>query len=228
MFTIVMFTLVGRFALGPNAVRPYVLGMVAQYIPFMLCAGIVNCMAHERGQATLSLVYASRGNRIVIFFSRQLFHIPNGIVVVVTGLLFSKLLLGLDFNQVNWGPFITAVAVIIFSSCAAGAFIANFTVMMNDWILLYRLFAGAILVMTGVIIPITSFPAPISAFSKILPLTHGINAFRQAFDGAGFQETAGSIGAELAVGVVYMILGIILYYIVEIIAKRRGIVETTA
>jgi len=228
VLTIIMFSLVGRFALGPAALRPYLLGMVAQYIPFMLSAGVVNCFAHERQFATLSTVYASRANRAVAFFSRQLFHIPNGFVVVTTGLLFSWLLLGLDFDRVNWPVFVLAVFAITLSSCAAGAFIANLTIVMNDWILLYRLFAGAILVLTGVIIPLSSFPAPLAALAHFLPLTNGLQAFRQAFDGAGLAAVWPALMKELLVGLGYVALGVAGYYAVEIIAKRKGLVETAA
>jgi len=99
--TIIMFALVGRFALGPAVVRPYVLGLVAQYIPFIVSARIMNCASHKRWGATLSIVYASTGNRAVVFFSRQLLHIPNGFVIAGAGLFFGWLFLGLDFGQVN-------------------------------------------------------------------------------------------------------------------------------
>lgn len=228
VLTIIMFALVGRFALGPAVVRPYLLGMVAQYIPFILSAGVINSFAHERWGATLSTVYASRGNRAVVFFSRQLFHIPNGFAVVAAGLLFSRVLLGLDFSQVNWPAFSLTVLAITLSSCAAGAFLSNLTIVMTDWILLYRLFAGAVMVLTGVIIPLSSLPSPLAALSQVLPLTHGLVAFRSAFDGAGVPAVLPSLLKELFVGLGYTVFGLAGYYAVELFAKRQGLVETVA
>ncbi len=225
-FTIVMFTLVGRFALGPDVVRPYVLGLVAQYIPFILSATVIQCFVREKWFATLSIVYSSRGKRAVIFFSRQLLHIPNGFIIVIAGLFFGWLLLGLDFSQVNWLAVVLSVLSITLSSCACAAFMGNFTIVFDDWILMYRTFAGVIIVLTGVIIPISSLPAPLAAFSHVLPLTHGLVAFRSAFDGAGVVAVLPSLAQELIVGLGYTIIGLAGYHASEIIAKRRGLVET--
>lgn len=114
------------------------------------------------------------------------------------------------------------------SSCASAAFVGNLTIVMTDWILLYRIFSGALLVLTRVIIPISSLPAPLAAFSRVLPLTHGLVAFRSAFDGAGPQTQWPFLLMELAVAAGYAILGLAGFYLVERFAKRRGIVETAA
>ena len=160
------------------------------------------------------------------FFSRQLFHLPNGFVVVGAGLFFGWLLMGLEFSSVNWPAFILAVLVISLSSCAAGGLLSNLTTVTYNWILLYRIFAGLVMVLSGVIIPVSSLPAPLAAFSQVLPLTHGLAAFRGAFDGAGLSELLPSLAGELAVGLVYAGLGLAGYHVTELVAKRRGVVET--
>lgn len=227
-FTIVMFSLIGRFALGSQVVRPYALGLVAQYIPFIISATILQCIVHERSYATLSIVYSSRVNRTMLFFSRQLCHIPNGFAVVAAGLFCSWLFLGLDFIQVNWSALLLTVLVVCLSSSACASFFGNFTIVFTDWILMYRVFAGVIIVMTGVIIPLSSFPAPLAAVSHVLPLTHGLVAFRNAFDGAGIADILPSLFGEFAVFSGYTILGLAGNYLSENIAKRRGLVETAA
>ncbi len=221
--TIIMFTLAGRFALGTAVVRPYVIGLIAQSILYVITGSVVNCFIQERFNATLSIIYASRGNRAVVFFSRQLLHIPNGFVVTASGLFFCWLLLGLDFSQVNWLGLILAVLAIALSASTSAAFLGNFTIVVNDWILLNRAFSGAMLVLTGVIIPLSSFPSWLANFSHILPLTHGLVAFRAAFDGAGFLSIWPSLLQEFTVSLGYAVIGVIGYYLVEFFAKRRGI-----
>jgi ABC-type polysaccharide/polyol phosphate export permease len=227
-FTIVMFSLVGRFAIGSDVVRPYVLGLVAQYIPFIISATILQCIVHERSYATLSVVYASRVNRTMLYFSRQVCHIPNGFAVVAAGLITAWLLLGIDFSQVNWPGIIVSVLCICLSSSACASFFGNFTIVFTDWILMYRVFAGVIIVMTGVIIPLASFPTPLAVISRLMPLTSGLVAFRSAFDGAGIAGLVPSLLGELAVFAGYTVLGLAGSYVSEEISKRRGILETTA
>ena len=228
VFSIIMFVLVGRFALGPKVVQPYILGLVAQSIPFIISGGIMNCFGNERNGANLTTVYASRGNRTAVFFSRQLFHIPNGFAIVVAGLFFSWLLLDMDLSRVNWPVLTLTVLAITISSCAAAALFGNLTIVMNDWVLMYRIFAGVLIVLTGVIIPISSLPAPLAVVSHFLPLTHGLVAFRSAFGGADIQSLLGPLLGEFIVGLGYAILGVVVYHAAEVFAKRRGIVETPA
>jgi ABC-2 type transport system permease protein len=226
--TILMFALAGRFALGSAVVKPYVLGMVAQSILYVITGSVVNCFIQERYSATLSIVYASRGNRVVTFFSRQLLHLPNGFVVAASGLFFNRLFIGLDFSTVNWPVLILAVLAISLSACTSAAFLGNFTIVVNDWILLNRAFSGAMLVLTGVIIPLSSFPAWLAGFSHVLPLTHGLVAFRAAFNGAGLQTMWPSLLQESTVALGYAVIGVVGYYLVEIFAKRRGVLGALA
>lgn len=93
---------------------------------------------------------------------------------------------------------------------------------------MYRVFAGVIIVMTGVIIPLSSFPTPLVAISHVLPLTHGLVAFRAVFEGAATVDVIPSLLGELAVFAGYTLLGLTGSYISETVAKRRGLVETAA
>jgi ABC-2 type transport system permease protein len=134
----------------------------------------------------------------------------------------------MDFGSANWPALIAVVVAVTLSSCAASAFLGNLTVVMDDWILLYRLFAGAIIVLTGVIIPLSSLPAPLAAFSHVLPVTNALPAFRAAFTGSALDSLWPQVAAELAVAAGYVVLGLAGYNFAEYFAKRRGIAETAA
>jgi hypothetical protein len=65
----------------------------------------------------------------------------------------------------------------------------------------------------------------VQATSSVLPLTRGISAARLLVQGAGFAEVMPLLLGELAVGLVYALLGYLLFAIFEVEAKKRGTLE---
>jgi len=219
---VAMIALVGKFALNPEAAGVFVINMTAYQIPFLVLAGITNCVTRDRFFGTLQFTYFSRGSRTVAYFSKSVFHLPNAFLVVAIVLFSSWLILGLDFGEVNWLTMIISILVITITSATAGLFIGNFAIIMSNWAMVYGVFSGMMLALNGVIIPVTSLPRILQPISQMLPLTHGLVAFRQAFEGASIMAVSNDLSLELLVGFVYAIAGLLLYRLMEREAKRRG------
>ena len=79
--------------------------------------------------------------------------------------------------------------------------------------------------LTGVIIPTASLPGFLSQVGHVLPLTHGLAAFRESFTGASVASVGNDLLLELAVGLAYAVVGFALFRIVESLSKRRGLLE---
>ena len=58
-----------------------------------------------------------------------------------------------------------------------------------------------------------------------LPLTRGISAARLLVQGASLAEVMPLLLGELAVGLVYALLGYLLFAVFEVEAKKRGTLE---
>lgn len=58
-----------------------------------------------------------------------------------------------------------------------------------------------------------------------LPLTRGITAGRALVRGASLAEVSSLLWGELGIGLIYGLLGYILFTLFEIVAKRRGALE---
>jgi len=72
---------------------------------------------------------------------------------------------------------------------------------------------------------LTQLPSWIQAVSYALPLTRGILAARAIVGGADLFEVAPLLLGELSVGLVYFVVGYILFAVIEVVAKRRGTLD---
>jgi len=221
-----IYAFVGRFALKPEAVAPLIAGLAAYQMPFVVLGGVANCVTRDRMFGTLQFTYVSRGSRAVTYFCKAVFHFPNALVALATGLVSAWAFLHLDYAQTDWPAFLVSIFVIALSSTGAALCIGNFGIIINDWSTAYGSFVGAMLALTGVIIPVASLPSFLWPVSRVLPFTHGLAAYRAAFVGAGLPAISGDLITELAIGAVYAGVGLVMYRWMEREAKRRGILDT--
>lgn len=221
---VIMFALLGRFAQSPEAAQWYALG-ISVLSARIVVGGIAQSYAYERTLGTISFFIISPVSRFVNFLSRAVLHYPNALLCFAISLVTAWVIVGLDFGAVNWAGFITAVLVVAASLTAFSQLIGIFAMVFRNWIAVVVLPDNLLLVLTGVVIPLTVFPAGVVEFAKLLPITNGMLAIRDTFVGAPFSQVSGDILREAITGVVYYALGIIGFLIFERVARRRGSFE---
>ena len=225
---VVMITLLGRFAGDPERGEVYLVGMAAYSIPRILLAGISQSFSNGMAFGTLSLIFGSRSSRLMIYASKGLLHYPNGIQTVVTILFFSWLILDFDLSETDWLTMSLAVVLIVASCTAFALFVGNFVIIFREWFVVMSVTNLIMFPLTGVIIPRASLPGVLSEVGHVLPLTHGLVAFRESFTGASVASVGNDLLLELAVGLAYAVGGFLLFRLVEAAAKRRGLLEDVA
>jgi ABC-2 type transport system permease protein len=82
-----------------------------------------------------------------------------------------------------------------------------------------------LLVFSGANLPVATLPTWMQSISWALPLTRGIAAARRIIDGGPLVEVLPLLAGEVVVGVVYALLGYLLFRWFEFQAKRRGTLE---
>lgn len=224
---ITMLMLTGRFANSPLDSDYYIKGMAAYSTPFILIWGITQCNYYERVIGTLAHVLGSSGNRWLIYWSRGTMHFPNGMFTVATSLFFAWLFIGLDFSGADWLTLVTSILLNGFSCTAFALCVGVFAIVIRDWLVISAAASGLLIVFTGVVIPVNDLPLFLPYVGKILPLTHGVTAFREAFVGAPPPAVGSHLLWELAVGICYGLFGYLFFRFVEADARRRGAYETS-
>ena len=81
------------------------------------------------------------------------------------------------------------------------------------------------MLLTGGIIPRERLPEPFGFLSQFLPLSNGLTGFRKSFNGAGVALVIDDLSRELMIGVAYIILGFVIFRILEWHAKQTGAYE---
>ena len=221
-----MLTLTGRFAGGPQSAELYILGAAAYGIPVILCGGILQSFFYERVFGTLSLIYASRSNRWMTYWSKGLLHYPNGILTTSTSLFFGWLLLDLDVSQVSWPTVVRLLLLISFSCLSFPMFLGNFSIAFRDWFISLTVANGIFLALTGVIVPTDQLPGLLGEIGHILPLTYGLSALRETSAGVSIGNVGKEILYGLVVGLGYLLAGGLLFRLLEAHAKRTGTYES--
>jgi ABC-2 type transport system permease protein len=222
---VIIYSVLGRFAGNPEAVRSYAVGIAAYTMAVIILPGITQCYTYDRSGGTLSFVFASPVNRLENYLARAVLHFPNGLLSFTATLVTVWLMVGLDFSTVNWGGFITGVLLVAMSITALGEFLGTFAIVFRDWSNIQTMFVGLILIFSGVIIPLNVFPVPVQEWAKLLPVTNGMVSLQSTFSGSPLADTAAPLLREAITGLVYLVIGYFGFSLFEIAAKKRGTLE---
>ena len=226
--TVIMFAVLGRYTSNPDMVRSYILGIAVSSMAFIIIAGLTQGYTRERSLGGTQFLFVSTANRLANFISRSIFHYPNGLISFAIGILAAWLIVDLDFGSVDWGGFVLSTLVIALSITAYGQLLGVISVGTRDWIGVQGLGNGIILIFSGMIIPVTAFPAFIQEFSRLLPATNGLFAMRDTFIGASLASVSGDIIREFITGIVYYIIAFAAFGLFERGVKRAGTLERDA
>ena len=222
---VIIYSVLGRFAGSPDAVRSYSLGIAAYTMAVIILPGVTQCYTRDRSDGTLSFMFASPVNRVENYLARAVLHFPNGLLSFVSTLVAAWIMVGLDFSTVNWGGFIIGALVIAFSLTALGEFLGTFAIVFRDWSNIQTVFVGLILVFSGVIIPLDIYPVPVREIARLLPVTNGLVSLQNTFSGSPLADTVFPLLREAVTGLVYLVAGYLAFRTFEIAAKRKGTLE---
>jgi ABC-2 type transport system permease protein len=118
-----------------------------------------------------------------------------------------------------------ALLTTVFSCTAIGALQGAISLRLRDGLFGANLIMMGILLFCGVNIPLAELPAWMQVIGHMLPFTHGLDAIRQAADGAGLGQVGGLIALELLIGCVYAVLAFGLFRLLERSARQNATLD---
>jgi ABC-2 type transport system permease protein len=203
------------FAIG-NAVQVSVLAGVF---------GMTMAIANERWFGTLPAILASPANRAALFAGRFLPFVFNGLLVSIYALVIGIIFLGVRLAPSSLAVVALALLTTVFSCTAIGALQGAISLRLRDGLFGANLIMMGILLFCGVNIPLAELPAWMQVVGHMLPFTHGLEAIRQAADGAGLGQVGGLIVLELLIGCVYAVAAFGLFQLLERSARRNATLD---
>jgi ABC-2 type transport system permease protein len=203
------------FAIG-NAVQVSVLAGVF---------GMTMAIANERWFGTLPALLATPANRAALFAGRFLPFVFNGLIVSIYALVIGIIFLGVRLAPSSLAVVGLALLTTVFSCTAIGALQGAISLRLRDGLFGANLIMMGILLFCGVNIPLSELPGWMQFVGQLLPFTHGLQAIREAAEGAGLGQVGGLIALELLIGVVYALAAFALFSLLERSARQNATLD---
>jgi ABC-2 type transport system permease protein len=223
-FQLLFFAALGSYATDlPPAY--FAIGNAVQVSALAGVFGMTMAIANERWFGTLPALLATPANRAALFTGRFLPHIVNGLLVSLYAFALGIVFLGVRLDPATLGIVALALIVTVFSCTAIGALQGSISLRLRDGLFGANLVMMGILLFCGVNIPREVLPGWMQLVGELLPFTHGLEAIRQAADGAGIDRVGGLIAIELGVGIAYAIAAFLLWTFLERSARQNATLD---
>jgi len=203
------------FAIG-NAVQVSVLAGVF---------GMTMAIANERWFGTLPAILATPANRAALFAGRFLPFVANGLLVSIYALIVGIIFLGVRLESSSLAVVGLALLTTVFSCTAIGALQGAISLRLRDGLFGANMIMMGILLFCGVNIPLAELPGWMQVVGHLLPFTHGLQAVREAADGAGIRQVGGLIGIEFLIGCAYAVVAFGLFSLLERSARQNATLD---
>jgi len=224
MANVLIYGLTGRFALGSRAAEPFLIGMTAYAVTAILVGGIIQGFYYERSFGTLSVLFLATGNRFSLYFGRGVLHYPNAVLCVVAS-VGAAIALGVDFGRAEWAGVVLSYGVMAASVTLFALCLGNLVIMFREWSIMLAFVQTGLITLTGVVVPREELPSFLRHVGDIIPLTHGLQALRSSVGGASLSSVADELVMELAIGLLFAVLGLLLYVTLERHSRKTNAYE---
>lgn len=222
---ILFFTFLGTYATGENSASFYIIGNAVQLVALSGIFGVTMSISGDRSNGTLPYLFGTPSNRLSMFFGRTLVHLVDGSLGAFLGLSWGVILLGLDLSRADLPALALTVFITAFSTSGMGLALGSLSLITVNARFLYNMVYFSMLVLAGTNVPLTKLPAWMQAVSAAIPLTRGIAAARAIVAGTRLEHVAHLLWQEVAIGVIYVAVGYVLFRWFERQAKRKGSLE---
>jgi ABC-2 type transport system permease protein len=223
-FQLLFFAALGSYASGRSPAY-FAIGNAVQVSALAGVFGMTMAIANERWFGTLPAILATPANRVALFAGRFLPFLANSLFVSLYAFGVGVLFLGVRLDVGSLGVVGLALIVTVFSCTAIGALQGSVSLRLRDGLFGANLLVMTFLLFCGVNIPVSELPGWMQAISQILPFTHGLEAVRQAADGAGLSQVGGLIVTELVIGVAYAVAAFVLFSYLERSARANATLD---
>ena len=174
----------------------------------------------------MTALLASPANRFAVFLGRALPSIVTGVIVAAIAFGVCWAILGAD---IAWSslPGLAVVALASSFGCTAlGLCLGALGLRGRNVSLFADMIAACMLVVSGANVPLDRLPGWVQAISSWIPLTRGIEAAREIASGASIADVSDLLAGELAIGLVYLVVGLGMLRYFELDGRRRASLDT--
>lgn len=221
------FAFLGKFILGDEGMRYAALGNAVLHVAVNGVMGVTISVGSERWWGTMGALLVTPANRFFIFIGRAMMHILDGILSVVIALGYATFLFGVDFSRTDWTSLTVIIPLTAVSVIGYGLLMGSYALITRHVGAIFNAAFFALMLISGANFPVTQLPIWMQPVSYAIPLTYGIEATRQAVEGANLGAVAPLLGLQTLTGTVMLAVGYLLFTEFEKAARKKGAVDVT-
>jgi len=219
------FVYLGTYATGAKNAAFYIVGNALQIAALNGTYGMTMSIGGDRDSGTLGYILGTPANRFMVFMGRAFMNVLDGTFGVIIAFTWGVLLMGLDLSHTSMPALAVTIVITTISVCGFGLVLGCLSLITVNVMFINNFVYFLLLIFSGANVRLNELPAWVQAISSALPLTRGIAAARLLVQGSSLTEVMPLLAGELAVGLVYGLLGYLMFAIFELEAKRRGTLE---
>lgn len=223
-FQLLFFAALGSYATNRSPAY-FAIGNAVQVSAIAGVFGMTMAIANERWFGTLPAILATPANRAALFAGRFMPFVLNGLLVSLYAFALGVVFLGVRLAPGSLAVAGLALLTTVFACTAIGALQGAISLRLRDGLFGANLVTMSILLFCGVNIPMRELPGWMQVIGNLLPFTHGLEAVRQAADGAGLAQVGGLIGVEALIGLVYALAAFALFVYLERSARANATLD---
>jgi ABC-2 type transport system permease protein len=223
-FQLLFFAALGSYATNRSPAY-FAIGNAVQVSAIAGVFGMTMAIANERWFGTLPAILATPASRVALFAGRFMPFVLNGLLVSLYAFALGFVFLGVRLAPGSLAVVGLALLTTVFACTAIGALQGAISLRLRDGLFGANLVTMSILLFCGVNIPMRELPGWMQAIGNLLPFTHGLEAVRQAADGAGLGQVGGLIAIEALIGVAYAVAAFALFVYLERSARANATLD---
>jgi ABC-2 type transport system permease protein len=225
IFEILFFAYLGRFA-GVESDRFFLIGNAFLAIAVTGMFGMGHATGGERRSQTLATLLASPANRFAVFLGRALPSIVTGFFVATLSFAICAVILGVHVSVASLPGLALATGAAAFACTALGLCLGALGLRGRNVSVFADVIAACMLLVSGANVPLRLLPEWLQTIASGVPLTHGIQAAREIANGASIAASADLLAKEVAIGGIYLAVGLLMLRLFEFEGRRTGSLET--
>ncbi len=222
-FQIALFSYLNYFIKGVEGMRYAALGNALYNICVFVVFTMGSSITSERRLGTLQTIMMTPSNKIILFITKSIIHICEGIVTCGFSLIFGRIFLKLDFSSMNWVQGIIVIFTTTLMMIGVGLFAGMIGLLFRRATPILNFINISVFLLCGVNFPIEEFPVFMQVIAHALPLTYGIKLLRLAYSGMSIYNM--DFVYLIISGIIFLIVSIMIFIISERYSRQKGILD---
>ncbi|TKC19100.1 ABC transporter permease [Robertmurraya kyonggiensis] len=217
----IFFATLASALVGTSYLKFVVLGNIVYYTCQTMMINFINMFRMERRYGTLELNIASPTNTLYVIIKKGIVPLLDSLFVFLISIILGGILFDLNLPINNIVNIIFLCLVTMFTMFCFSLLFACISLVFSNVNLFLNITLAFLQIFCGVNFGVNKLPEVLEFISRLLPLTHSIEALRTIYRITKYEVTS-LLLKELTLGFCYLILSLILVISMEKLARKNG------